>query len=325
MGMNSYFKGKRILITGSSGYIASNLIHTLKDFDCTLVRLDRRTMPPVYPGRSEIVDITGDIQDSRVFEPALRDVDIVFHFAGQTSLYSAEDRPIDDLKVNVLPMLYLLETCRKTARQPTILFSGTATEVGIPSSLPVDETHRDRPISIYDIHKLMAENYLIYYAQKEFIRGAVLRLANVYGPGPESSSADRGVLNMMIRRALAGEPLNIYGTGEYLRDYIYVEDVVQAFIEAAVHIDRVSGKYFVIGSGEGKTLKKAVKLVAEKAALKTGKKVQIKHIDPPSPLHPIEFRNFIADPQRFFQATGFKIKYSLIEGIDRTIRSFDNS
>ena len=171
----------------------------------------------------------------------------------------------------------------------------------------------------------MAENYLIYYAQQEIVRGAALRLANVYGPGPESSSADRGVLNMMIRRALADEPLNIYGTGEYLRDYIFVEDVVQAFIQAAVHIDRVSGKYFVIGSGEGKTLKEAVHLVAERAALKTGKKVQIKHIEPPSPLHPIEFRNFIADPQRFCQATGFKIKYSLIEGIDRTIRSFDNS
>jgi nucleoside-diphosphate-sugar epimerase len=65
--------------------------------------------------------------------------------------------------------------------------------------------------------------------------------------------------------------------------------------------------------------------VAERTALKTGKKVPIKHIDPPTPLHPIEFRNFIADTQRFFKATGFKTKYSLIEGIDRTIRSFDNS
>lgn len=321
----SRFKGKRILITGASGYIASNLINTLNDLDCTLIRLDRRTTPPVYPGRAEIVDIIGDIQDSHVFEPALRDIDIVFHLAGQTSLYSAEKKPLDDLKVNVVPMLNLLETCREKGRRPIIIFSGTATEVGIPASLPVDETHRDCPISIYDIHKLMAENYLIYYAQKEIVRGATLRLANVYGPGPESSSADRGVLNMMMRRALANKPLNIYGTGEYLRDYIYVDDVVQALIEAAVHINRTSGKYFVIGSGEGKTLKDAVKLVAERAALRTGNRVEIKHVDPPSPLHPVEFRNFIADPQRFFQATGFKTSYSLIDGIDRTISSFDNS
>lgn len=323
--MTSYFRGKRILITGASGYIASNLIHSLKNINCTVIRLSRKSQLSTLSGVANIVDITGDIRDRNIFERALEDVDIVYHLAAQTSLYLADKNPLDDLDVNVVPMLNLLETCRERGWQPTIIFSGTATEVGIPKSLPVNETHQDCPVSIYDLHKLMAEKYLIYYAQQGIVHGTALRLANVYGPGPESSSKDRGVLNMMIRKAVADEPLNIYGTGDYLRDYIYMEDVVRAFIAAAAHIDRVNGKYFVIGSGEGKTINQAVSLVADRVALKTGSRVPVRHVDPPSPLHPIEFRNFISDPQLFIHATGLKINYSLIEGIDRTISSFGHS
>lgn len=323
--MISHFRGKRILITGASGFIASNLIHLLKNMNCTIIRLSRKSKLSTVSGMANIVDMTGDIRDSNIFERALEDVDIVYHLAAQTSLYLAEKNPLDDLELNVVPMLNLLETCRDRGWQPTIIFSGTVTEVGIPKSLPVNETHRDCPVSIYDMHKLMAENYLIHYARQGIVQGATLRLANVYGPGPESSSTDRSVLNMMIRKALANEPLNIYGTGEYLRDYIYVEDVVQAFVEAAIHIDRVNGKYFVIGSGEGKTINQAVKFVADRVALKTGKRVPVRHVDPPSLLHPVEFRNFVADPQLFIDASGLKINYPLIEGIDRTISSFGHS
>jgi len=129
---------------------------------------------------------------------------------------------------------------------------------------------------------------------------------------------------MMIRKALTDEPLDIYGKGEYLRDYIYIEDIVQAFIKAAIHIDRVNGKYFVIGSGKGKTINQVVNLVADRIALKTGKRVSVRHVDPPLPLHPIEFRNFIANPRLFMDSTGWKPNFSLVEGIDYTIGSFGN-
>ena len=324
--MISHFIGKRILITGASGYIASNLIHSLKNMNCTIIRLSRKSELPKISGTANIVDMTGDVRDRNIFESVLEEVDIVYHLAAQTSLYQADNNPLDDLKANVVPMLNLLETCRDRGWKPTIIFSGTVTEAGIPKSLPVNEAHRDCPASVYDIHKLMAENYLIYYAQQGIVQGTALRLANVYGPGPESGSADRGVLNMMIRKALMNEPLNIFnGIEEYLRDYIYVEDVVEAFIKAAERIDQVKGKYFVIGSGEGKTIKQAVKLVVDRVALKTGKQVPVKYVDPPSPLHPVEFRNFVADPQRFIDATGLKINHSLTEGIDRTIASFVQS
>ena len=196
------------------------------------------------------------------------------------------------------------------------------TEAGIPTRLPVDETHPDTPITIYDLHKLMAESYLKYYSGQGIIQGAILRLANIYGPGPKSSSADRGVLNVMVRKALNGEPLTVYGKGDYLRDYVYVEDVARAFLMAGANIEPVNSQHFVIGSGQGCTLAEAFNLVAERVALKAGQPVPVTHVEPPTPQSPIEARNFVADTTRFWQATGWKARVSLTEGIDRTIDVF---
>jgi nucleoside-diphosphate-sugar epimerase len=317
----SYFAGKKILVTGASGYLATNLIRSLKNIDCTIVRLSRDSKLLPVKGIVKIVDIAGDICDRETWVRVLENVDIVYHFAAQTSVYAADENPLADLEINVLPMLNLLETCRNMGRQPVVIFSGTVTEVGIPKSLPVNETHEDCPITIYDLHKLMAENYLKYYSQKGIVKGTILRLPNIYGPGPKSSSADRGILNMMMRKALEGELLTVYGKGEFLRDYIYVEDVIAAFLNAAIYITQLNGKHFVLGSGEGHTIDQAINLVADRVAFKTGKRVPVKHINPPIVQSSIEERNFVADTQQFCLATGWKAHYSLIDGIDRTLEA----
>ena len=309
----------KVLVTGAAGYLASNLTNLLKDMDCQIVRLGRpgTTFLPVE-GAAAVEDITGDIRESTTWERALSGVDTVFHLAAQTSAYVANENPDADLEINVLPMLHLLETCRKSDCQPNVLFAGTVTEAGIPQSIPVDETHLDRPITIYDVHKLMAENYLKYYCSQGAVRGATLRLANVYGPGP-SSRRDRGVLNQMVRKALKGETLIIYGQGDHLRDYIYVDEVVEAFLLAAKNIEHINGQYFVIGSGHGYTVAEAIKLVAERVSNKTGQEIRIQHQDPQMSLSPIEARDFVADTSRFQRTTGWEPRISLIEGIDRSI------
>jgi UDP-glucose 4-epimerase len=314
------FCDKRILITGGAGYLASNLINLLQTIDCTIIRLDRTGVNfiPVN-GQAKVQNMEGDIRDRSVWENALSDVDIVFHFAAQTSIYVAEQNPASDLEINVLSMLHMLETCRNKTISPIILFAGTVTELGLPESLPVNENQYDNPITVYDLHKLIVEKYLLYYVRKGIVRGAVLRLANVYGPGPKSSSTDRGVLNMMIRKALQGETLTVYGKGNYMRDYIYVEDVARAFVNAALSIERVNGKYFVIGSGQGHTIVEAINLVADRVKCKTGRRVPVVHIAPPALLSPIESRDFIADTTSFTQATKWEASVSLIDGINRTI------
>jgi nucleoside-diphosphate-sugar epimerase len=317
------FADKNILITGGAGYLATNLIAQLHETDCRITRIGRpgAKFAPLV-GKFSFHDIEADIRERVIWDSLLDDIDIVFHFAAQTSVYVAEQDPPADLTVNVMPMMHMLETCRKKRLKPIILFSGTVTEVGLPEHLPVNEDCSDHPITVYDLHKLMAENYLKHYTAAGIVRGAVLRLANVYGPGPKSSSTDRGVLNMMINKAIHGQALTVYGDGKYLRDYVYVEDVVQAFLNAVVNIDTVSGKHFVIGSGNGNTILQAINLVAERVAMKTGKRVPVVNIEPPSLLSPIEFRNFVADTHQFTKTTGWRAKWNLHEGIDATIQAF---
>jgi nucleoside-diphosphate-sugar epimerase len=321
--MTSHLFGRTVLITGGAGYVAAGIVGLLRELDCRILRLMRpgRQAVPVS-GKARLQDVTGDVCERRTWDSLLPEADVVFHLAAQTSVYQANEDPSADFEANVRPMLHLLETCRQKGQHPIVVFAGTATEAGIPERLPVDETHPDRPITVYDLHKWMAEIYLRHYAREGVVRGVTLRLANAYGPGPRSSSADRGVLNMMIRRALRGEKLTIYGCGDHLRDYVYVEDVSRAFLEAALNIDRLNGGYFVIGSGKGHTLKEAINLVADRVALKLGRRVGVVHVDPPVPQSPIEARNFVADSRRYSQATGWQARYSLPEGIDRTIEAF---
>ena len=320
---NNNYHNKRLLVTGASGFLATNLIKELSGVMCYIRRLSRCSSPfmPVS-GSAVIEDMTGDITGEEIWQSALEDIDIVFHFAAQTSVSAANDDPVTDFAANVLPLLHLLETCRRKRLHPVVLFAGTVTEAGVTSGFPVDETHSDNPVTVYDLHKLMAETYLKYYVRQGMVRGAALRLANVYGPGPASSGADRGILNRMIKKAISGEALTIYGHGNYMRDYVFVNDVVDAFLYAGADIDRLNGRHYIIGSGEGHTVAEAVHLIAKCVEEKCGRAVPVEYVDPPEALSPIEERNFVADTKNFSSATDWTARASLAEGIDLTIDYF---
>jgi UDP-glucose 4-epimerase len=317
-----FFLNKKILITGGDGYLAGGLVTLLQDTDCSILRLSRRgAARVVLECSANIMAIPGDIREPDLWAGLIDGVEVVFHLAAQTSTYIANADPLVDHEVNVLPMLRLLEACRQSSSSPTICFASTVTVAGIAESLPVDEEHPDHPLTVYDLHKQMAEQYLRWYAQQGLVRGVTLRLANIYGPGPRSSRNDRGILNQMIGRALSGEPLTVYGSGDQVRDYLYIEDAARAFLSAVAHGEALSGQTFVIGSGVGHSIVSALEMVAARATARIGKPVEVVHMTPPETLSPIEQRDFVANSSQFHKATGWLPQYSLGEGIDRTMEA----
>jgi len=324
----NYFRGKKVLVTGGNGYIAYNLIKLLKNTELSLTRFDCRIdeWPDIFNNcKIKFKNIENDIRNREVLESLLPDYDIIFHLAAQTSTYVANSNPGDDLSINLLPMVNILDICEKKSLNPVIIFSGTATEVGFTKKIPVNENIKNLPVTIYDLNKLLTETYLNYYCRKGIVRGATLRLANVYGPGPLSSSKDRGIVNLMIRRAIEGSPLTVYGAGDFIRDYIYIDDVVMAFCRAAENINKINGRYFFIGSGIGHSIISMFNTIASGMYERTGFRPEIQHTDFPNDLSIIERRQFIAKIDKFVKYTNWHPKTNLSEGIGFTIDYFLNN
>lgn len=316
----------KILITGGSGYIASNLIQRLSSYQCEITLITRRENAGEKTiGKATIHSHHTSIIDIKDWKPILSGIDVVYHLAAQTSIYTAKEDPEQDLLINVIPLIRILEICNTCNFKPVIIFASTSTISGIPDTLPVDESARDNPLTIYDLHKKIAEDYLLYYIRQNIVSGSILRLTNVYGPGPKSSNADRGIINQMIKRALQSQDLTLYGEGNYIRDYVFIEDVVDAFIKAYEHSGNLTGSFFIIGSGKGHTIKEAFHLIQEITLKKTGNVARITHIDPPDNLHPIEKRNFIANSQRYHDLTGWTPDHQLEDGLKITIDYYLNN
>lgn len=305
--MTDWYRGRTAVVSGASGYIAAALIERLAAAGAKVVKLSRA--------------VTGDYADPEVWKRALPGADAVFHLAAQTSFYKAAENPDADFQANVAPMRALLEAGRSAGLKPFIVFAGSSTQAGLPQRTPIDESHPDAPITVYDLHKLLAEKLLEGYARQGLARGATLRLSNVYGPGPKSSASDRGILNASIAKALRGETLTVYGDGAPVRDYLYIDDLAETFLAAGRGGAALDGRHFVMGSGRGVSLKASFELVAARVEAKTGRKVPVVSVPEPAGLSPIESRRFVADASAFRAAAGWEPKVALEDGIDRTIES----
>lgn len=321
----SAYVGKTVALTGASGYIGSALTARLAAADCRLLRItrDRNRLASAPAGDARIEDHEGVLADPALWQRLLgaERADIVFHLAGQTSAYVAESDPEADFNANVLPIVRMLRACETLDYLPTVIAAGAVTQLGMTTKTPSDETAPDDPITIYDLHKLMSERYIKHTARSRRTNGAVLRLANVYGPGGESSSADRGILNRTAHSALAGEPITVYGDGSEIRDYIFIDDAVDAFVLAGANAAAFSGEHFLIGSGVPHSLADGFKKVAAAAEAVSGRKIEVRNVPWPAETLQIEYRHFCANTAKFHGRTGWTAKVSLDEGIRRLVES----
>lgn len=301
----------RVLITGASGLIGSALLDQVKRAGHSVICQSRFYHEDQLNVRWIEQDLIKDSWDGI----SLPHIDVIYHLASQTSTYRARQCPIDDMSANVLGLLYLLEHFKKQDPPPFVVIAGTATEVGLVEKLPINESVPDNPITFYDISKLSAEMYLKQYIREGWVNGCALRLANVFGHCKAGQEADRGVIDKIFSRAIAGQDITIYGHGNYIRDYIFVDDVISALILAAEHREKTNGRNFYIGSGQGITLKEAFLKVISMVTAATGISSEYMHVTPPAGFSDIEFRNAIIDFSAFKQATGWSPLHDFDAGL----------
>jgi UDP-glucose 4-epimerase len=316
--VNNSLNNKNIIITGGFGYIGSALVDYLQHYKCNIVCVSRRNMSEKQSVRNWTLDLTKESSWKKIVDYA----DIIFHLAGNTSISVAEQDPKLNLIDSLTPIINLVHAAKDSKKTPRVVFASTVTLYGLTEILPVSEEAKPSPITTYDLHKLFIEQHLEMSTKNKIISATSLRLSNVYGPSLGRSSAnDRGILNKVTELAINGKDITIYGEGNYIRDYIYIDDVVSAFIHTAI-ADHAVGKVLNVTSGVGHTIKDAFSLVSDYSAKLTGKKVKINHIEWPKGISMIERRSFIGDASELKRTTKWQPNVSFEEGVDIIVEEF---
>lgn len=317
--MKDHFNGKRVLVTGGLGFIGSTLARSLVDRGADVTLVD--SLIPEYGGNIfNIAGIKGkvrvnisDVRDPFAMAYLLKDQEYLFNLAGQTSHLDSMLDPLTDLNINAAAQLSILEACRKHNSSIKIVFASTRQLYGKPEYLPVDEKHPVCPVDVNGIHKLAGEWYHILYNNVYGIRACALRLTNTYGPGMRVKDSRQTFLGIWLRNLIEGKPVLVFGDGEQLRDFNYVDDVVEALLSAAIS-DKANGEIFNLGSQEVVNLKD---LAAMFTGMQSGGSFRL--VPFPPERKAIDIGDYFSDFTKIRVALGWEPRVSLQEGLKKSL------
>jgi len=243
----------KCLILGGAGFIGSHLAQGLLAEGHEVRIFDRPNLilPSELRSDPRIEWFEGDFLNQDDLAQVVPGCEVIFHLVSATLPKSSNDNPVYDVQSNVIGTLRLLELARLHGIRRVIFASSGGTVYGLPRSLPVKETHATEPLVSYGITKLAIEKYLHMYRVLYGMDYCVLRIANPFGERQRVSAA-QGAVAVFLHRALQGETIHIWGDGSVTRDYIYIKDVVDAFIKAMSFTGEQ--RVFNIGSGQGLSL-----------------------------------------------------------------------
>ncbi len=303
------------VVTGARGYIGSALAERLVGEGRALRLVSRFAADAPALRHARVQHVQADLRDEASWSALLEDAQAVVHLSARTDLRAAEADAAGDAALNVAPVRALVRAAKACGRRVPVIFASTVTIVGAVHANPVGERTPDNPCTVYDRHKRDCETILREATRDGIVAACSLRLCNVYGRGATSVNANRGLLNAVMRRAAQGEPLTLYGAGDYLRDFIFIDDVVDAFCRALAAEHLRNGAHYVVATGRGHTLAEAFALVAQAALRYCGRRVEVRHVPEPADLHPIEKRNFVGDSTLLQSLTGWRPRVALEAGI----------
>ncbi|MBI2140892.1 GDP-mannose 4,6-dehydratase [Candidatus Woesearchaeota archaeon] len=319
--MQKSLKGKKALITGGLGFIGSSLAMQLAKLGADVTVID--ALIPGLGGnefniqkvKDKIKVITGDVRDKKIVAEAVKGKDVIFHLAGQVDHHRSVELPFEDLDIRCNGTLTLLEECRKNNDTATIIYSGTRAQYGAAGGLPVTEEFPTKPLGMYAITSLAAEQMMLMYNRLHGIKTCCLRITNTYGPRHQMRKP-YGVVNWFIRLAMEGMPITVMGDGKTLRDYLYVEDCCDAFIAtmAAAENGKSAGEVLNVATGKGTSFAELAKEV-----IKANGSGSYKFIPYPNETKQLEPGNFVADITKIKKLLQWKPKTALAQGIKATI------
>lgn len=312
------FADKQVLITGGAGFIGSNLAINLAARGALVTIMD--SMLPDYGGnlfnldpvRNNIAINFSDMRDPHSLSYLVKNKDFIFNLAGQVSHQDSMVDPMMDLEINIKAQLVLLEACRRNNTEAVIVYASTRQFYGHPEYTPVDERHPINPPDVNGINKFAGEQYHTLYSKIYGIKTVSLRLTNTYGPRQLIKNARQGFIGWFVNRAVTGNPIQLFGGGEQLRDFNHVDDVVEAFLLAAT-TPSCYGKYFNL-SGDKASLCE----VAEYLIHASGRG-SVERIVFPEERKKIDIGSFYGNSDKFRAATGWLPRIPLERGLADTV------
>jgi CDP-paratose 2-epimerase len=335
---SSHTRRGHVLITGGAGFIGTNLAHRLLQAGRTVVIYDDLSRPGVEHnvawlraehGERVHVEIA-DVRNPEPLRAVVRSAEQVFHFAAQVAVTTSLTDPLHDHEVNVGGTLNLLEALRRRENPPPLLFTSTNKVYGALADLgleknctryqPLDAALRtgiseERPLdfhSPYGCSKGAADQYVLDYARTFGLPAVVFRMSCIYGPH-QMGNEDQGWVAHFLIRAIEGRPIVLYGDGMQVRDILFVEDLVDAFLLAHANIHTLSGQAFNIGGGLGNTISllELLDLIGRLRGDKQPVRMQ--------EWRPGDQRYYVSDTRKFKAATGWSPKVNVQAGVERLL------
>lgn len=311
-------KDKQVLVTGGLGFIGSNLSIELVRLGAHVTIVDN--MLPRQGGNlfniAEIEDRVrvnvSDVRNQLSMNHLVKGMDYIFHLAGQVNHVDSMKNPIQDLDINCRGTLVLLEALRANNRTARVIFAGTRGEYGASVKLPVAEDHPTNPKGIYAVTNLTAEKMVLIYDDIFGIKGTCLRITNTFGPRHQMAHDEYGVFNWFIRKALDGEMIPVFGDGRILRDFLYVEDLVECLLMVAA-TEGAYGEVFNVGGGVPVSFHELAQTIVK--VVGSG---QVGFTEFTRERKEVEPGDYYTDISKIKKVVGWKPETGLEEGIRRT-------
>lgn len=316
------FNSKRVLITGGIGFIGSNLAEALVELGADVTLVD--SLIPEYGGnlfnvepfKDKVRVNISDVRDEHAMKYLIQGQDYLFNLAGQTSHVDSMNNPYPDLEINARSQLSILEACKKHNPDVKLVFASTRQLYGKPEYLPVDERHPMRPVDVNGINKMAGEWYHILYNNVYGIRGCVLRLTNTYGPRMRVKDARQTFLGIWVKKLVEGGGIQVFGDGKQIRDFNYVDDVVDAMLMCALSED-ADGEIFNLGADDPINLKDTAEMMIRANG---GGSYEV--VPFPADRKAIDIGDYYADYRKIRAKVGWKPQVMLEEGLTRTIEYY---